>query len=92
MEGMSDFMRERFALYTQKTQPEFARTAIDRKLGSLLRALRLQHRISQREVATLLHLSRSAITNIEAGSESLKVRHLIILCAFFDIDPEYFLK
>ncbi|WP_304068650.1 helix-turn-helix domain-containing protein [Megamonas hypermegale] len=64
---------------------------IDKKLiGKQLRELRLGRGWRQVEVAERVGLSRSAISNLEAGKRSLTLSTLQRFCDIYQIDISYF--
>jgi transcriptional regulator with XRE-family HTH domain len=77
-----------------------ARTVIDspdapipQRVGSRLKSLRLQHTLSQRDLAYKLHLaSRAYISTLEAGQEKLPSIDLIVQIAdLFGVTTDYLL-
>lgn len=61
-----------------------------RKIGKQLKELRLSRGWKQVEVADKVGLSRSAISNIEAGKRALTLTTLKKFCEIFQIDVSYF--
>ncbi len=61
-----------------------------RKIGKQLKELRLSRGWKQIEVADKVGLSRSAISNIEAGKRALTLSTLKRFCEIYQIDVSYF--
>ena len=61
-----------------------------RKIGKQLKELRLSRGWKQVEVAEKVGLSRSAISNIEAGKRAMTLSTLKRFCEIFQIDVSYF--
>lgn len=51
-----------------------------------LKDLRLQHKLSQRDIATKLNIGQSAYSMIENGARGLTVENARILSELYDID------
>lgn len=60
------------------------------RIGSQLKELRIARGWRQVEVADKVGLSRSAISNIEAGKRALTLSTLKKFCEVFKIDVSYF--
>lgn len=69
-------------------------TPIAQKLGAQLKSLRLQHGLTQRDLAQKLHLaSRAYISSLEAGHDKLPSIDLIVQIAdLFGITTDYLLE
>lgn len=64
---------------------------IDKKrIGSQLKELRLSRGWRQIEVADRIGMSRSAVSNIEAGKRALTLTTLKKFCELYQIDVSYF--
>ena len=61
-----------------------------KKIGKQLKELRLARGWRQVEVADKVGLSRSAISNIEAGKRALTLTTLKKFCEIYQIDVSYF--
>ena len=60
------------------------------KIGKQLKELRLSRGWRQIEVADKIGMSRSAISNIEAGKRALTLTTLKKFCELYQIDVSYF--
>lgn len=56
-----------------------------------LRGLREDNDLSQRAVAELLGTSQTMYARYERGANELPIRHLIALCAFYNVSADYLL-
>ena len=56
-----------------------------------LRGLREDNDLSQEELARLLGTSQTMYSRYERGATDIPVRHLIVLCRFFNVSADYFL-
>jgi transcriptional regulator with XRE-family HTH domain len=63
-----------------------------RQIGIRIKKLRKQKELSQQDLAKLLDVSRSAMTQIELGNRNLSVSELMKLSAFFRISLDRFLS
>lgn len=75
---VDSFMREVFTLIDKE------------KIGKQLKELRLARGWRQVEIADKVGLSRSAISNIEAGKRALTLVTLKKFCEIYQIDVSYF--
>jgi hypothetical protein len=57
-------------------------------IGQIVRARRLERSLSQKDLATMAEMSRSAISRIETGTRSMKHQKLQVLAGLLDIDLE----
>ncbi len=55
------------------------------ELGSLVRKARLSLNLTQKQLADLLHLNRTSITNIEKGKQKILAHTLIELAERLEI-------
>lgn len=62
----------------------------DKGIGNQLKILRQSRGWKQIEVAEMVGLSRSAISNIEAGKRGLTLKTLKRFCEIYSIDISYF--
>lgn len=60
------------------------------RIGKQLKELRLSRGWRQVEVAEKMNLSRSAISNIEAGKRAMTLTTLKRFCEIYQIDVSYF--
>ena len=61
------------------------------KYVRLLRDLREDNDMTQKEVAEYLGTSQTMYARYERGANELPIRHLIALCKFYDISADYIL-
>jgi transcriptional regulator with XRE-family HTH domain len=66
---------------------------IDEFASSQAKALRLKHKMTQKDFAKILNKSNSFIANIENNLSNSKynLKHLRLLSVYFDISPQYFI-
>lgn len=62
-----------------------------KELGSKLRILRKKHKMTQEKLCVYLGMTRTQVTNIEAGRTTPTVHTLISICNLFDISADDFL-
>lgn len=60
------------------------------ELGEKVKLIRKRRGLNQDDLAEVLNLSRSQISNLESGRRNLSVKQLEKLCEFFKIDMTYF--
>ena len=60
------------------------------ELGEKVKLLRKRRCLNQDELALILNLSRSQISNLESGRRNLSLRQLEKLCEYFKVDMSYF--
>ena len=60
-------------------------------LGEKVKQLRNRRGLKQDDLAEILELSRSQISNLESGRRNLSIRQLEKLCEYFKVDMSYFL-
>ena len=61
------------------------------ELGDKVKLLRNRRGLKQDDLAELLNLSRSQISNLENGRRNLSLKQLEKLCEYFKVDMSYFL-
>lgn len=61
------------------------------KFNNVLRELRMEKNLSQRELASQLHLSKSSISMYESGSRHPNYETLAIIADYFNVDMNYLL-
>lgn len=61
------------------------------ELGEKVKLLRKRKCLNQDDLAEVLKLSRSQISNLERGRRNLSLRQLEKLCEYFKVDMSYFL-
>ncbi len=54
-----------------------------------LRKVRMEHHLSQAEVAEILGMSQQGYSHIENGRAELKIDKLIKLCKFYKVSADY---
>lgn len=60
-------------------------------LGEKVKLLRKRRGLKQDDLAKVLDLSRSQISNLEKGRRNLSLKQLEKLCEYFKVDMSYFL-
>lgn len=60
-------------------------------LGEKVKLLRNRRRLKQDDLAEVLELSRSQVSNLESGRRNLSLKQLEKLCEYFKVDMSYFL-
>jgi transcriptional regulator with XRE-family HTH domain len=66
---------------------------LDKQIGQKIKEARLEFGYSQTNLADVLGFeSPTAVSLIESGNRSLKIRDLIILCQLFMKDYDYFIS
>lgn len=63
---------------------------IQNELGRRLRALRIEHEMTQDELAFEVKISRDHLSNIENGKYPINLKNLYKLSKFFNVDIKYF--
>ena len=58
-------------------------------IGTRLKQLRKQHKITQRQIADFLDISQSQYAKIESGDRNLKLTKLLKLCDLYNVPEEY---
>lgn len=53
--------------------------------------LRIDHDLTQREVANLLGTSQTMYARYERGANELPIHHLLALCEFYHVSADYLL-
>ena len=61
------------------------------ELGEKIKILRKRRNLTQDELANILNVNRSQISNLEKGRRGLNLEQLNKLCLYFKIDMSYFL-
>lgn len=60
------------------------------ELGDKVKLLRNRRGLKQDDLAEVLELSRSQISNLESGRRNLSLKQLEKLCKYFQVDMSYF--
>ena len=60
------------------------------ELGDKVKLLRSRRGLKQDDLAEVLELSRSQISNLESGRRNLSLKQLEKLCEYFQVDMSYF--
>ena len=63
---------------------------IQNTLGKRLKGLRIEHDITQDELAFAVKISRDHLSNIENGKYPINIKNLYKLAKYFDVDIKYF--
>ena len=61
------------------------------KYVKLLRDLREDNDLTQREIASYLGTSQTMYARYERGANELPIRHLISLCTYYNVSADYLL-
>ena len=61
------------------------------ELGKKVKQLRKRNGLNQDDLANLLKLSRSQISNLESGRRNLSIKQLEKLCEYFQVEISYFI-
>lgn len=61
-------------------------------VGTKIRKLRLQHKMSQEELAHKLNVAQTSISNFEANKSIPDFLVMQKVCAFFEVDFDYFIE
>ena len=56
-----------------------------------LRAIRLERRFSQEDIAEVLETTQQQYSKYENGKNEIPVRHIITLCKFYGISSDWLL-
>lgn len=59
--------------------------------NEIIRDLREDNDLSQREVAEYLQTTQQVYSRYETGLNELPIRHLIALCKFYNVTSDYIL-
>ena len=57
-----------------------------------LRGLREDNDLTQTQVAEVLGTSQTMYARYERGANEMPIRHLIVLCKFYNVSADYFLN
>jgi transcriptional regulator with XRE-family HTH domain len=60
-------------------------------IGDTIKTLRLQAKMSQEELAKLMHINRVSLSQIEAGERKVTTDELILLSNIFEVDANILL-
>ena len=60
------------------------------ELGDKVKLLRNRRGLKQDDLAEVLELSRSQISNLESGRRNLSLKQLEKICEYFQVDMSYF--
>ena len=56
-----------------------------------IRGLREDNDLTQSQIASVLGTSQTMYARYERGANELPLRHLIVLCRFYNVSADYFL-
>lgn len=59
--------------------------------GEKIKILRTRKKLKQDDIASVLNLSRTQISNLEAGRRNVTLKQLKKLCEYFKVDITYFM-
>ena len=57
-----------------------------------IRALREDNDLTQQQIAQVLGTSQTMYARYERGENELPIRHLVVLCKFYNVSADYFLN
>lgn len=60
-------------------------------LAKRIRDLREDRDLTQSDIATVLKTTQGYYSKYELGKRELPLHHLVTLCNFYNVSPEYFL-
>src|SRR5260221_14387059 len=60
--------------------------ALFKYVGDKIRAYRLEHEITQNQLANEIGVTRASISNVEAGMQKLPLQLLYRICAVLDVE------
>lgn len=63
---------------------------IQNEIGRRLRHLRLEHEMTQDELAYAVDISRDHLSNIELGKYPVNIKNLYKIAKYFDVEIKYF--
>lgn len=56
-----------------------------------IRDLRIDHDMTQADVAILLNTTKNQVGKYERGEQDMNIKHLITLCNFYNVSADYIL-
>ena len=56
-----------------------------------IRDLRIDHDLSQAQVAWILGTTKNQVGKYERGEQEMPIKHLITLCNFYEVSADYIL-
>lgn len=56
-----------------------------------IKDLREDHDLTQSQIAEILRIDQRVYSRYETGANEMPIRHLITLCAYYNVSPEYIL-
>lgn len=56
-----------------------------------IRNLREDHDMTQAQVALILNTTKNQVGKYERGEQDMNIKHLITLCAFYNVSADYIL-
>lgn len=63
-----------------------------KKYFEILKELRIDKDLKQKEIASILKTTQSYYAQYENGKRSLPIEHLVTLCKFYNISADYILR
>lgn len=61
-------------------------------IGEVLRRLRINRKLTQKQLANKLEISMNTIKQYENNTRESRYEYLLKLCDYFNVQPEYFRK
>lgn len=62
-----------------------------RYYAQIIRDLRIDHDLSQMQVALILGTTKNQVGKYERGEQELPIRHLLTLCNYYKVSADYIL-
>ncbi len=62
-----------------------------KKYCDIMRELREDRGLNQKQLADILNTTQQTYSRYELGENELPVRHLILLCEYYEVSADYFL-
>lgn len=57
-----------------------------------IHSLRINHKLTQTEIANILHVSQRSYSHYETGSRAIPTEILISLCDYYHVSVDYLLE
>jgi transcriptional regulator with XRE-family HTH domain len=62
-----------------------------RTFTDILRGIREDHDLTQKQIADILGTSQTMYARYERGANEMPIRHLVTLCKYYNVSADYFL-
>ena len=60
-----------------------------KEIGARIQALRKEHNMTQEELAEILHVSRTHLSNLETGQKNLTLEFLTEVTSYFNVSLDH---